>query len=217
MGGDWCRSTTATPHEKTHIQYTQTSTFSTGNDPNTLSKPTPKRHRVDILLGWLPKQETLKSLNVTCWKRRGWVRDFVSESGRRRRSCIILPVLHRTRTNYKSIPITQHVLHVHSYYYMCFWRNKNSGRILDTSSKLSMQVGLDCLFLTGYTTPLIRSSLSSASPYVFCLRTHASRAVLQQNRVRSLYYWSLLLLLSTSWRLPRLIGVQVTSKKWHNQ
>lgn len=54
------------PRKKEHIQYTQTSTFSTGNDPNTFSKPTPKRHRVDILLGWLPEQETLKSLNVTC-------------------------------------------------------------------------------------------------------------------------------------------------------
>lgn len=54
------------PRKKEHIQYTQTSTFSTGNDPNTFSKPTPNRHRVDILLERPPKQETLKSLNVTC-------------------------------------------------------------------------------------------------------------------------------------------------------
>lgn len=54
------------PQKKAYVQYTQTSTFSTGNDPNTFSKPTPKRHRVDILLVRLPEQETLKSLNVTC-------------------------------------------------------------------------------------------------------------------------------------------------------
>lgn len=54
------------PRKKAYVQYTKSLPFSTGNDPNTFSKPTPKRHRVDILLVWLPKQETLKSLNVTC-------------------------------------------------------------------------------------------------------------------------------------------------------
>lgn len=92
------------PRKKAHVQYTKSLPFSTANDLNTFSKPTPSRHRVDTLLDSLPKQETLKSLNVTCCKRGGWVRDFVSDLIFFRCFYIILPTVHRTRTNYKSIP-----------------------------------------------------------------------------------------------------------------